>query len=272
MPHVTLRKSADRGSANHGWLDTHHTFSFADYYDSRFNGYGSLRVLNEDVVQPSTGFGRHPHREFEIFSYIVSGELEHRDSLGHVEILKRGNVQHTTTGTGITHSEYNVHPSLPVHFLQIWAKPNKARLAPRYVTGNFEEERKRNAFIPMIVPIEETESSGEEAEREEGKKVVKEKEGQPIGIHANLRMYAGVLGAGSRVELPIKSTEAGGRKYYLHTLQSTGSSVLHTSSQSFPLSPGDGAFIESVSPGEVLSLEVAPGEKGEVEAVFFETD
>ncbi|RKP12983.1 pirin domain-containing protein [Piptocephalis cylindrospora] len=261
MAKITLRKGSDRGTANHGWLDTHHTFSFADYYDSRFNGFGALRVLNEDVVQPSTGFGRHPHREFEIFSYIISGELEHRDSLGHVEILKRGNVQHTTTGTGITHSEYNVHPSLPVHFLQIWAKPNKARLPPRYVTGTFEEDRKKNTLLQIVGPIEETSGAVDDEKEVKGD--------DPVGIHANLRVYASILSPGSKVDLPPVKTE--GRKYYVHTLQTTGSSTLRSSTQSFPLSPGDGAFIESLAPSD-QGLSVEASGDSEVEFLLFETE
>jgi quercetin 2,3-dioxygenase len=126
-----LRKSYDRGKADHGWLKSFHTFSFADYYSPKFEQFGPLRVINEDRVAPGTGFPTHrvlpssililmKHREFEIFSYILNGELSHRDNMNNVETLKRGDVQYTTGGTGIAHSEYNNHPSEEVHFLQIW--------------------------------------------------------------------------------------------------------------------------------------------------------
>ncbi|RUO96968.1 RmlC-like cupin domain-containing protein, partial [Jimgerdemannia flammicorona] len=122
MPTIVARRSKDRGHANHGWLDSYHTFNFADYYDPKFHGFGSLRVINEDIVKPGFGFGKHPHKVFEIFSYLLSGELEHKDSMGHTEVLKRGDVQFTSAGTGIFHSEHNASKSrdngVPVNFLQ----------------------------------------------------------------------------------------------------------------------------------------------------------
>lgn len=129
---ITIRKSEDRGHANHGWLDTRHTFSFADYYDPNHVQFRALRVINEDRVMGGQGFGRHPHRDMEIISYVVSGILEHQDSMGHRTLMKAGDVQRISAGRGILHSEYNGSPVEPVHFLQIWMMPDQTGVEPRY--------------------------------------------------------------------------------------------------------------------------------------------
>jgi redox-sensitive bicupin YhaK (pirin superfamily) len=130
---IRIRKSEDRGHADHGWLDSHHTFSFADYFDPKHTQFRSLRVLNEDRVSGGQGFGFHPHRDMEIISYVVSGVLQHQDNMGNRALMKAGDVQYIRAGTGIMHSEYNASPVEPVHFLQIWITPDKSGVEPTYV-------------------------------------------------------------------------------------------------------------------------------------------
>ena len=135
---ITIRKAQDRGHANHGWLDTYHTFSFADYHDPKHMHFRSLRVVNEDRVSGGQGFGQHPHRDMEIISYIVSGILEHRDSKGNHALMKAGDVQRISAGTGIQHSEFNGSPVDPVHFLQIWIMPDRHGVKPEYAERSFQ--------------------------------------------------------------------------------------------------------------------------------------
>ncbi|KAJ4133111.1 hypothetical protein NW754_015922 [Fusarium falciforme] len=172
---ITPHRSSTRGHSDHGWLNTYHSFSFADWYDPRFSHFGSLRVLNEDRVKANSGFPTHPHRDFEIFSYILGGELTHRDSMlakgkegGQSDKfyrMHRGDVQFTTGGTGIAHSEMNEHKSDTVHFLQIWAIPWKRGLTPRYHTRHFSEESKRLGFVNILSPLK----GGEEATAQQEK-------------------------------------------------------------------------------------------------------
>lgn len=180
---ITIRKSEERGHAAHGWLDSYHTFSFANYYDPEHMGYRSLRVINDDKVAGGTGFDMHPHRDMEIVTYLLSGALEHKDSMGNGEVMKPGDVQRMTAGTGVLHSEKNYSPIDPVHLLQIWILPEQKGLKPGYEQKSFSAELKPGKLVPVVS---------------------KEPKNGALKIHQDLELLIGKLGPGDKVSYELK--------------------------------------------------------------------
>ncbi|MGE5625607.1 MAG: pirin family protein [Bacillota bacterium] len=175
---ITVRPASERGIADFGWLDSRHTFSFGEYHDPRHMGFGPLRVINEDRVRPAKGFGTHPHRDMEIISYVLEGALEHKDSLGTGSVIRPGDVQRMSAGTGILHSEFNHSQSEPVHFLQIWLIPERQGIRPGYEQKRFEDEDKRGRLRLVASP------DGSEGS---------------VTVHLDARLYACLLDKGGQV-------------------------------------------------------------------------
>jgi hypothetical protein len=179
---IQVRRAGERGHFDHGWLDTYHPFSFGDYYDPRFDGFRSLRVINEDRVRPGQGFGTHGHRDMEIVSYVLEGSLAHKDSMGTGSVIVPGDVQYMSAGTGVRHSEFNASDADPLHFLQIWILPDAAGYAPRYGQRRFEDSEKRGRLRLVASP------SGEEGS---------------LAIRQDVRIYSSLLGRGEAVRLDL---------------------------------------------------------------------
>jgi redox-sensitive bicupin YhaK (pirin superfamily) len=177
-PKITLRKSQERGHANHGWLDSYHSFSFANYYDPEHMGYSVLRVINEDVIAPAKGFGMHPHRDMEIITYMLQGALRHEDSLGNGSVIKAGDVQRMTAGTGIVHSEFNASSTEPAHLLQIWLLPERDNIEPSYEEKHFDDAEKQGQWR-LIASHDGREGS--------------------LLIHQDIALYATVLAIGEQL-------------------------------------------------------------------------
>jgi len=207
---LEVRRSADRGRADHGWLKSFHTFSFADYYDPEWMGYGPLRVINDDRVAAGQGFGKHGHRDMEILTYILTGELEHRDSMGNGSVIRTGDVQGMSAGTGVTHSEFNPSATAEVHFLQIWILPDVQRLTPGYEQKHFTAADKRGRLRLIAA------HDGEEGS---------------VVIHQQARVYAALLDGTERAEFRL----APGRRAWLQMARGA------LSVDGVPLSAGDGA-------------------------------
>ena len=187
---MKIRKANERGHAEHGWLDTYHTFSFADYYDPQWMGFGSLRVINDDLVMPGMGFGTHPHRDMEIITYVLSGALEHKDSMGNGRVIRPGEVQYMAAGTGVQHSEFNPSKDEAVHLLQIWIQPDRKGVKPRYA-------EKSLTTAPTGQWNLVTSKAGRDG---------------PIAIHQDADLWLAKLEAGQRVVHSV----AAGRHAWLH--------------------------------------------------------
>jgi len=191
---IELRRAAERGHAQHGWLDSWHSFSFADYHDPAHMGYSALRVINEDRIQPGTGFGTHGHRDMEIVSYVLEGALAHKDSMGTGSTIVPGDVQRMSAGRGVQHSEFNHSKDGVTHFLQIWIEPNVRGIPPGYEQKHFDAASKRGRLRLVASP------DGADGS---------------VTIHQDARIYAGLFDGAERAALPL----AAGRKAYLHLVR-----------------------------------------------------
>ncbi len=229
---ITLRKAEDRGHGDHGWLNTHYTFSFSDYQDPDHMGFRSLRVMNEDVVAPGQGFGTHPHRDMEIVTYVLEGALEHKDSMGNGEVLRPGEFQRMTAGTGITHSEFNPSATEPVHLYQIWLFPSHKGLEPSYEQKRFDVSERTDRLRLVASP-----------EGEDGS----------LRIHQDARIYLGSLSPGKTVDYDL----APGRGAWLQVLR--GSVFANEA----VLDQSDGAAFTDVSAIQITA-------SGEAEVMLFD--
>ena len=180
---IKIRPAKERGHANHGWLDSHHTFSFADYYDPNHMGFRALRVINDDTVEGGQGFGTHPHRDMEIISYVLEGALQHRDSMGTGSVIRPDDVQRMSAGTGVTHSEFNASKIEPVHFLQVWLLPRERGIKPGYEQKTFSREEKAGRLRLVASPDGRDGSTT---------------------IHSDALVYAGLFDAEQRAELVLE--------------------------------------------------------------------
>ncbi len=223
---LTIRRSHERGHANHGWLDSHHTFSFADYHDPRYMGFRTLRVINEDRVAPGKGFGTHSHRDMEIVSYVLAGGLEHRDSLGTGSVITPGDVQRMSAGTGVAHSEFNHSKSEPVHFLQIWILPEARGTAPGYEQKHFPAAE-RQGRLRLIASRDGREGS--------------------VTVHQDVAVYAALLAPGERVSHSFTA----GRQGWLQVAR--GAVKIGEAN----MRAGDGAAIQQAERVEIVGDEAA---------------
>ncbi|MBC7692219.1 MAG: pirin family protein [Methylotenera sp.] len=209
---INIRRSNDRGHAQHGWLESYHTFSFANYHDPKFNGFRDLLVINDDRVQPGQGFGKHGHRDMEIITYMVEGELEHKDSMGTGSVIRPGDIQRMSAGKGVQHSEFNHSKDKPLHLLQIWITPAKEGDQPSYEEKKFTAEEKKNRLKLIVSP------TGEDGS---------------VTIHQNAKLYSGLLDEGKEVDHQL----APGRHAWVQVIKG----ALDLNGES--LMAGDGAAI-----------------------------
>jgi redox-sensitive bicupin YhaK (pirin superfamily) len=225
---LTLRKSQDRGFADHGWLKSFHSFSFAGYHDPQHMGWGNLRVINEDRIAPGTGFGTHGHRDMEIISYVLQGNLAHKDSMGNVKGIPPGDVQRMSAGRGVMHSEFNHAPNETTHFLQIWIEPDVTGIEPGYEQKSFAEGDKRGR-LRLVASPDAAEGS--------------------VRIHADARLYAGLFEGAETAALKIDPA----RKAYVHLVRG----ALQVNGKA--LAAGDALLVQNES-----ALELSHGEDAEV--------
>jgi hypothetical protein len=231
---IEIRKSGDRGLADHGWLRSYHSFSFADYYDPEHMGFGRLRVINEDRIQPGTGFGTHGHRDMEIISYVLEGALAHKDSMGNGSTIVPGDVQRMSAGKGVQHSEFNQSKEGVTHFLQIWIEPNVAGIAPSYEQKHFDAASKRGKLRLLASP------DGRDAS---------------VTMHQDAFLYAALLDGADRIVHTLRS----GRRAYLHVARGT------VTANGRPLEAGDALkavdtselVLEQGKDAEVLLFDLA---------------
>ena len=233
---LEIRKSGDRGTANHGWLDSRHTFSFANYYDPRHTGFGPLLVINEDRVLPSRGFGTHGHSDMEIISYVLDGALEHKDSMGTGSVIRYGDVQRMSAGTGVQHSEYNHSSQDAVHFLQIWIEPNEKGISPSYEQKYFDVPSKSGQLRLIVSP------DGRDGS---------------VKIHQNAMAYASILNGADEVSHAL----APGRSAYLHMAR--GELVAND----VKLSAGDGLKVRNETS---VPLKITLSHANAAEALLFD--
>ena len=226
---ITLRKSEDRGPSNFGWLDSKHTFSFGHYYDPQNMGFGNLRVINDDRVDGGRGFDAHPHNNMEIISYVIEGALEHKDSMGTGSVIKSGDVQHMSAGTGVVHSEFNHSPTEKVHFLQIWIVPKERDIEPKYNQKYFSEEDKLNKLAKIISPDGSDNS---------------------IEINQDTTIFASIVDKDGEV----KFTPSNDKDYWIHVVQG------NVNFQEYILKEGDGIAITKVELSEMTFLSSNKGE------------
>ena len=221
---IQLRKANERGHANHGWLDTYHTFSFSTYRDPQHMGFRSLRVMNEDFVEPGQGFGTHPHHDMEIVTYVLEGALEHKDSMGNGEVLRAGEFQRMSAGTGITHSEFNPSDSERVHLYQIWLLPDQKGIEPSYEQKRFPDEQRHNRLRLVASP-----------DRQDGS----------LHIHQDARVYLSTLDAGNQ----LGHTLAPRRHAWLQVLRGQVNLNGHS------LDTGDGAAVSEEAHLEIVAKQ-----------------
>jgi redox-sensitive bicupin YhaK (pirin superfamily) len=225
---LTLRKSSERGHADHGWLNSFHSFSFADYHDPKHMGFGNLRVINEDRIAPGTGFGAHSHRDMEIISYVLEGALAHKDNMGNGTSIVPGDVQRMSAGSGVQHSEFNHAPQQTTHFLQIWIIPDRRGITPGYEQKHFDTEGKRGRLRLVASP------DGRDGS---------------VTVHADAAMYAGLFDGGESAERKLDPA----RKAYVHLVR--GKLTVNGE----PLFAGDAALLE-----DEAMLELGRGQGAEV--------